>query len=48
MIDELKPHNAPVTLAEVKLIRLEHTIIELGKARVAGIQYVPYIKDMED
>lgn len=36
-----------LTRSEVE--RLEHTIIESGKARVGGsIQYVPYIRDMED
>ncbi len=36
-----------LTRSEVE--RLEHTIIESGKARVEGsIQYVPYIRDMED
>ena len=36
-----------LTRSEVE--RLEHTIIESGKARVEGsVQYVPYIRDKED
>ncbi|MEN3004623.1 helix-turn-helix domain-containing protein [Dehalobacterium formicoaceticum] len=35
-------------LTRTEVERLEHTIIESGKARVAAnIQYVPYIRDME-
>jgi hypothetical protein len=41
--------NSKLELTRSEVERLEHTIIESGKARVEGsIQYVPYIRDMDD
>ncbi|MCX8129701.1 MAG: helix-turn-helix domain-containing protein [Clostridia bacterium] len=41
--------HSELELTRSEVERLEHTIIESGKARVEGsIQYVPYIRDIED
>ena len=41
--------NSKLELTRSEVERLEHTIIESGKARVAGnIQYVPYIREVEE
>lgn len=41
--------KSKLELSRSEVERLEHTIIESGKARVAGnIQYVPYIRGAED
>lgn len=41
--------NSKLELTRSEVERLEHTIIESGKARVAGnIQYVPYIRETEE
>ncbi|MHB1652325.1 MAG: helix-turn-helix domain-containing protein [Desulfitobacteriaceae bacterium] len=41
--------HSELELTRSEVERLEHTIIESGKARVEGnIQYVPYIRDMQD
>ncbi len=41
--------HSELELARSEVERLVHTVIESGKARVEGnIQYVPYIRDMED
>ncbi|MGE5474532.1 MAG: helix-turn-helix domain-containing protein [Ignavibacteriales bacterium] len=41
--------NSKLELTRSEVERLEHTIIESGKVRVEGnIQYVPYIRDIED
>jgi len=41
--------NSELELTRSEVERLEHTIIESGKARVgASIQYIPYIRDTED
>lgn len=41
--------SSKLELTRSEVERLEHTIIESGKARVAGnIQYVPYIRNLED
>ena len=41
--------SSKLELTRSEVERLEHTIIESGKARVEGnIQYVPYIRDISD
>lgn len=41
--------HSELKLTRSEVERLEHTIIESGKARIEGsIQYVPYIRDMDD
>ncbi len=41
--------NSKLELTRSEVERLEHTIIESGKARIGeNIQYVPYIRNLED
>ncbi len=41
--------NSKLELTRSEVERLEHTILESGKARVEGnIQYVPYIRETKD